>query len=84
MEQANTAVPFCVYPVLVVDKELAATYATSVGGQAIRRIVENLRALGNTVIEAITVADGMVELSINPNVGCVGLSWDSDYGTLPK
>ena len=84
MEQANTAVPFCVYPVLVVDKELAATYATSVGGQAIRRIVENLRALGNTVIEAITVADGMVELSINPNVGCVVLSWDSDYGTLPN
>jgi arginine decarboxylase len=77
-------VPDVIYPILIVDDELAVEHAASAGGQAIRRIVEALRDLGNTVLEATTAADGLVMLATHPDVGCLVVDWDAVPGTLPR
>jgi arginine decarboxylase len=59
--------------VLIVDDKLDR--ATSAGGRAIRTLVDELRARGVEVVEALTVADGQAQVVSDAALHGVFLSW---------
>lgn len=59
--------------VLVVDDEL--TQGTTAGGRSVRALVEEMRARGLEVVEALSGEDGLATVSSDAALHCVFVNW---------